>query len=146
MEYKNNRKDRKINKEEIALIHVAKAKLKLTEDNYRDILSDFNVSTSKDLDIQQFNNLMKVFEKLGFKSTASMNYKASNRFVSDKASEDQIAMIRKLWYESEAVRSKTEEAFQSFVYRITKKISLNVLNHRDIVTVAKAIGELRVKS
>jgi len=143
MEYQNNSKGRPVNKEEIALIHVAKAKLKLSEDNYRDILSGFHVTTSKDLDVQQFNNLMKVFAWLGFKSTASKNYRASSRVVKEKATEDQIAMIRNLWFESKVVRSKTEEAFQSFVFRITRKININVLNHRDIVMVAKAIRELR---
>lgn len=143
MEYQNNSKGRPVNKEEIALIHVAKAKLKLSEDNYRDILSGFHVTTSKDLDVQQFNNLMKVFAGLGFKSTASKNYRASSRVVKEKATEDQIAMIRNLWFESKVVRSKTEEAFQSFVFRITRKININVLNHRDIVMVAKAIRELR---
>jgi len=143
MEYKNWKKDRPINKEEVKLIHVAKTKLQLSDERYRDILSSFRVTSSKDLDVQQFNSLMRVFAGLGFKSTASKNYKASSRVVSDKATEDQIAMIRKLWFESKTVRSKTEEAFQSFVFRITKKISMNVLTHKDIVMIAKAIKELK---
>ena len=59
----------KIDRNKIALIHAAKAEVKMTEDNYRIVLkSRFNVTTSKDLTFPQFKVLMEIFEKLGYKS------------------------------------------------------------------------------
>jgi phage gp16-like protein len=57
----------KITKREIALIHVAKAKIGLTDDEYRDLLqSTCGVESSKELTSSQFDDLMKRFRQMGF--------------------------------------------------------------------------------
>lgn len=69
----------KIDRNKIALIHAAKAEVKMTEDNYRTVLkSRFNVTTSKDLTIPQFKVLMEIFEKLGYKSKYLSRKQLSN--------------------------------------------------------------------
>ena len=60
---------RKLDKKKIALIHVAKAKVGMTEVEYRELLSSFSVSSSKDLAPGDFGEMMTHFEKLGFVST-----------------------------------------------------------------------------
>ena len=50
----------KVDRNKIALIHAAKAEIKMTEDNYRTVLkSRFNVTTSKDLTIPQLKAFIK---------------------------------------------------------------------------------------
>ncbi|MGE5605455.1 MAG: regulatory protein GemA [Bacteroidota bacterium] len=51
-----------------ALIHVAKTKLGLDDDRYRDLLrSTCGVESAKELDFIQYDKLMKRFRELGFK-------------------------------------------------------------------------------
>lgn len=56
-----------IQRKEIALIHIAKSQLGLTEDEYRGILSSVGASSSKELDYQRFDELMNQFRARGFK-------------------------------------------------------------------------------
>jgi hypothetical protein len=57
-----------ISRNEIALIHVAKSQLGLTDDEYRDLLrSTCNVESSKELTHRDCNRLMLRFKDLGFK-------------------------------------------------------------------------------
>jgi len=55
-------------KAQIAVIHVAKGKIGMDEDEYRALLSSFGVSSSVHLNETAFHDIMKHFEKLGFKS------------------------------------------------------------------------------
>jgi phage gp16-like protein len=58
----------KINKAQIGLVHVAKAQLGLTEEEYRDALKAYGgVASSKDLDQEQFQAVLKHFGRCGFK-------------------------------------------------------------------------------
>jgi len=51
-----------------ALIHVAKAKVGMSEVEYRDMLAGVGVTSSTDLNFAKFEMVMKSFEKLGFAS------------------------------------------------------------------------------
>ena len=51
-----------------AVIHVAKHKIGMDEEEYRALLSSFGVTTSCNLDDHSFQTMMQHFEKLGFKS------------------------------------------------------------------------------
>ena len=51
-----------------SLIHVAKSKTGMTEDEYRAMLSGFGVASSTDLDRRKFEAVMRHFKKMGFQS------------------------------------------------------------------------------
>ena len=53
---------------QLALIHVAKKELALSDEDYRAILGQYGVSSSKDLTIAGFEKVMTHMERLGFKS------------------------------------------------------------------------------
>ena len=56
-----------IKKSQIALVHVAKSKLGLSEDEYREILKAHgNVESSVDLDPFGLEKIMRLFKDLGF--------------------------------------------------------------------------------
>lgn len=138
-----------LSKDKIELIHVAKAKLKLSDENYEAILSGFGVDSSKDLDADGFRELMNVFRGLGFVSSAyrtRRNMRVKSALAGDHrgiASNAQIGMIRGLW--QERARCPDDYALEKFVFRITKKISLNVLSHRDIERLKTAIENMEEK-
>jgi len=56
-----------ISKKQIGLIHVAKQRTGMTEDEYRGLLAGFGVTSSKDLSGAAFEEAMSHFEKIGFK-------------------------------------------------------------------------------
>ncbi len=59
----------KIGNKEKALIHVAKSKLGLSEDAYREMLASVGVTSSRDLNVLQFEELLGRLEAGGFVSS-----------------------------------------------------------------------------
>lgn len=57
---------KKIGRAHIALIHVAKAKIGMTEPEYRDLLGAFGCESSKQLTAAKFEAVMKHFYNMGF--------------------------------------------------------------------------------
>lgn len=56
-----------ITKKQIQLIHIAKQQLNIDDDIYMDILSNYNVSSSKDLSYNQAEALLRHLRSKGFK-------------------------------------------------------------------------------
>ena len=81
----------------IGLLHVARAQLKLSDDDYRAILARVaQVKSSKELDELGFYAVMKEFERLGFRSTWR---KTTGGYRAGMASPAQALLIKKLWQE-----------------------------------------------
>lgn len=77
------------------LIHVAKARLKLSDDDYRAILWRVaGVESSKQLDDLTFHDVMTEFERLGFRSTWK---KQTGGFRAGMATPSQIGLMKGLW-------------------------------------------------
>lgn len=58
----------KISNQEKALVHVAKNRLGLTDDEYRDLLhAECGVESAKDIDRRQLDRLMRRFRLMGFR-------------------------------------------------------------------------------
>ncbi|MBI9093160.1 MAG: DUF1018 domain-containing protein [Desulfobacterium sp.] len=64
-----------ISKAKIALIHVAKKQVGMTEAEYRDLLASVNVESSKALNTKTFADVMEQFKKLGFKTKSKRRYR-----------------------------------------------------------------------
>jgi len=60
-----------INNRKKALIHVAKSKIGMTENEYRDLLGSVGVKSSVNLNDRTFSTVMEHFKKLGFKPMRS---------------------------------------------------------------------------
>ena len=60
----------KLPRNKIAVIHVAKSKTGMTEEEYRALLGSVGVKSSKDLNGKTFQAVMSRFESLGFRSTS----------------------------------------------------------------------------
>ena len=88
----------KISKRQIAMIHVAKKKLGLTDDQYRSVLVQLaGVTSSKDLDPGGLDAVMGYFEWRGFTPLKGHGQSFGNR--EGMASFAQLELIRDLWRE-----------------------------------------------
>lgn len=84
-----------ITSKHLALVHVAKARLGLSDEEYRRILRTVaGVETSRDLDEYAFDLLMLHFQRLGFSSDFGRR-NLGNR--AGMASPAQVEKLRRLW-------------------------------------------------
>ena len=51
----------------LALVHIAKKEIPLSDDEYRDVIAYWGVRSSADMSIPELEELVKYFESLGFK-------------------------------------------------------------------------------
>jgi phage gp16-like protein len=68
-----------ISKKQIGLIHVAKQRTGMSEDEYRGLLSSFGVASSTDLSGKDFEAAMRHFAKLGFRPLKPFRKAASGK-------------------------------------------------------------------
>ena len=82
---------------QIGLLHVAKKRLGLDEDDYRALLSrEAGVESAKALDNEGFRRVMNAFKRLGFTSDWRKRIYGKCRGM---ASPSQVDLIRNLWCE-----------------------------------------------
>jgi hypothetical protein len=55
----------------LALVHIAKKEIPLSDDEYRDVIAYWGVRSSAAMSIPELEELMKYFESLGFKKKVS---------------------------------------------------------------------------
>lgn len=86
-----------LTKKQTALIHVAKAQLGLSDDDYRAVLRDeAGVGSSRNLDNDGFDAVMERFRSLGFKPTDTPPAYGRRAGMATPA---QVSYIRSLWSE-----------------------------------------------
>lgn len=84
-----------LNRRQISLVHVAKAKLGMSDDDYRALLARAaGVDSAAALDPRGFNVVMYEFERLGFQSSSTQRNLGRRPGM---ASPQQVAKIRDLW-------------------------------------------------
>ncbi|ENX33903.1 hypothetical protein F889_02567 [Acinetobacter colistiniresistens] len=114
----------------IKLIHVAKTKLGLEDDVYRDILSSTTGKTSsKELNLAQLDAVLDRLKQLGF--AVESRDKTS---VKNLASDAQSKLIRHLWlqlHEVGAVRDGSEKALAKFVENRVNVSALQFLSSKN---------------
>lgn len=87
-----------LSRSQTALLHVAKAKLKLTDAQYRMVLTRVaGVTSSTELDRDGFDKVMGFFEYAGFRPLEKTGPDYGNR--PGMASFAQLELIRSLWSE-----------------------------------------------
>jgi len=133
---------------QLAVIHIAKKQLNLTDENYSDILSGFildsgeKAASSKQLSYDQAEALIHIFVKLGYKNSRLKYEEYENRY-GGFARPGQMRKIEALWMSSGVVREKTPEALNKFIYSIAKVSHITFLQSADVFKVIKAIESLK---
>ncbi|MGB2929648.1 MAG: phage protein GemA/Gp16 family protein [Desulfobacterales bacterium] len=81
----------------LALVHIAKKKLALRDDEYRDVLKYWGVKTSAEMSIPELEELVEYFESLGFKKKVSADRDLGSGVGQIKALQERVrAEARKL--------------------------------------------------
>jgi len=73
-----------INNKQKALIHIAKQKTGMSDQEYRELLGSFGVASSRDLTHGKFDAVMKHFKGMGFKRKPGKPYKRLHPIGSKK--------------------------------------------------------------
>lgn len=112
----------------VRIIHVAKGKLRLDDDTYRQLLSTVTGKTSaRDMTVPQLNNVLDAMKKCGFKIQPAKKTDSTRPFDDSPQSKK----IRALWLEMAdmgMVRDRTEMALAGWVKRETGVDSLQWLD------------------
>ena len=127
---------------EIQLIHVARQKIGMDDETYRNLLMDrFGTDSSKNLDWKQREQLLKHFKTLGFKVKSK---KAGQKDVVSRplADDPESKKIRFLWlllHELGAVKNPSEAALAAYVKRIAKVDALQWINGDQATTMIETL-------
>lgn len=120
----------------IALLHVARRDLGLTDDDYRAILTRFGgVASASELNLVGFERVIGELTRLGFHSTWS---RRTFGHRAGMASTSQVELIRKLWAE---YRGKPDEPGLNVWLERFYKVS--ALRFVDASTAAKVLPALK---
>jgi phage gp16-like protein len=122
----------------ISLLHVAKSRLGLSDENWRDVLRNVaGVGSSRELDDAGFDAVMLHFERMGFKSDFGQR-NMGNRV--GKASPAQVEKIRALWSEYTAGAGNDAQLGRW----LSRQFKISALRFLDSGQAHKAIGALSV--
>lgn len=82
-----------IGNKEKAILHIAKAQLGMSEDDYRDMLRSVGVSSSKELNFRMFDELMKRLHAAGFRKAHKSAKKSGMHKPAAKEKEPMLSKI-----------------------------------------------------
>lgn len=124
-------------KQKLSVIHIAKQRLGISDEGYRDILQKIGgVGSSKELDEHGFEAIMLRFQQLGFKSTWNQkNY----GYRPGMASPRQVALVRTLWKQF----TNGEGGEKSLSKWLSHKFSINSVRFLDANTAHRVVGALK---
>ncbi|HUZ74747.1 MAG TPA: regulatory protein GemA [Stellaceae bacterium] len=129
-----------ITKRQIALIHVAKAALRLDDDSYRDVLSrDGGVASSRDLSQAGFDAVMATLRRLGFDDTGRGGTPTEFGVRPGFTSPSQVALMRALFSEYKGA-PQDDAALGRWLHRFFKVSSIRFLSYADA---RRVIGTLK---
>ncbi|MEJ5227217.1 regulatory protein GemA [Thermodesulfovibrio sp.] len=141
----------KITPKQIKKIHTLKTKLKMTDEEYRLRLSDYWVSTSKDLTYEEAEDFIQKLEKEAIEKIlwtphvlVYYRYEDIER-VHGMATPRQLRMIEAMWKDVSYLRDETKrlKALRKFVYRITGTDNLRELTFEQARKVINAIMHMK---
>ncbi len=129
-----------ISKPQTTILHVAKSKLGLDDETYRQVLVRVaGVTSSKDLDKEGFQAVMGFFDYAGFRPAGKGAPRYGNR--PGMASLAQLELIRELWRELHHETEVNDEALVGWLLKYHKVHSLRFLTldaARKVITALKA--------
>ena len=118
-----------MDQKKLALIHIIKKELKLTDEEYRKILKDAaGVTTAKDLDVRKFRKLMNVFVR-------SKHYRAHPDAITLK----QLLFIKGLCRDV----SWSGDHLTNFLSKYYHKPTLDALNKREASKVIESLKRIK---
>ncbi|MHB9292661.1 hypothetical protein Holit_01763 [Hollandina sp. SP2] len=135
-------------KAKIALIHVAKKSIGITDEDYCALLiGAAGIDSTKYLEYEyQFDEIMKIFNRLGFVSRKKESSSISRHQWTDKwgCTDAQRAKIEAMW--RSCARNPSDRALRAFVKRITHVDHPSFLRPTLAGKVINALSAMMVKA
>jgi hypothetical protein len=134
--------DHRLSPKKVALLHVARKQLALSEENYRAILFGHgNCESSADLDELGFELVMAHMNALGFRSTWT---KRSFGNRAGMASPSQIGLMRKYWsaYRGPGDPDENETGLNAWLTKYHKVSALRFVTAAKANAVMRALREM----
>lgn len=133
-----------VSRNQIALLHVAKAKLGLSDPEYRTVLVHLaGVTTSKELDTTGFEAVLGFFQYMGFAPLSARGANYGTR--RGMASFAQIELIRTLWQEYTGGQAGEEE-LTKWLERCWKISSMRFLKAETAPKVITALKAMKSRA
>ena len=136
-----------LSKKQKAVLHVAKGKLGLDEETYRDVLEAYGgVRSSTGLDYEGFLAVMRHFEACGFKSREQGAGSREKGTRPGMASDGQIRKIKAMWltlagtYYAQGKEWKALRGFLKKRFRVDHENFLTPGKAGQVIEAIKAIG------
>ena len=122
----------------LALVHIAKKEIPLSDDEYRDVIAYWGVRSSADMSIPELEELVKYFESLGFKKKVSDPRDPGSGVGQIKALQERIrAEAKKL--------SNGEQRLKGLVKKIAKaddlKACRNIKKLKQVLKVVRLLQD-----
>lgn len=130
----NNKIQRRRNRL-LALVHIAKKELALRDDEYRDVLKYWGVTTSAELSIPQLEELVEYFESLGFKKKVPADKDMGSGI-------GQITALRERIREEAGKLNNGEQRLKGLVKKIAKADDL--MSCRDVKKLKQVLKVVRL--
>lgn len=123
---------RKIEAQQIKLIHTLKNAIKMDDEVYRDMLHGYSnqmrkIRSSKDLSYGEASHLIKKLTKLAKDAGAWKDYRKRDKYEDlgtrpGMATPKQLRMLEAMWKDVSIVKNATarQKAFNKFIHRIVK--------------------------
>lgn len=133
--------------QQIKCIHTLKSKLGLENDDYLNLLSGLGVQSSKELNFEGAQRLIRILQAQADGGRREMRVTQIKRKYSgiprscEQATVKQLRLVEGLWMEK--ARVKTTEALDAFIRRVTPDDGLLDLKQRNIQKVVKALQNIK---
>lgn len=128
-----------------AILHVAKSKLRLSDEFYRSALAQIaGVTSSTEMDREGFEAMMGYFDYCGFKPTEAKGPNFGVRH--GMASWAQIELIRALWRELTHRAYHGEDELNKWLLRTFKLSSLRFLKSETAPKVITALKAMKARA
>ena len=145
---------RRASKNQIKMIHYLAIKLSLKDYEYRAMLKEYGVETSKELEYENAKRLIrkmlellpdkeKIYGGNNYKKYEDLGMRYNEKLKEHYATPKQLRMIEAMWMTSPHVKKKDEEALRKFVKRILGKDHITWILKSEVEKVVKAIESLK---
>ena len=131
----SNNKIRRRRHKLLALVHIGKKELALRDDEYRDVLKYWGVTTSAEMSIPELEELVEYFESLGFEKKVSADRDLSSGV-------GQITALRERVREEAGKLNNGEQRLKGLVQKIAKKDDL--MSCRNVKKLKQILKVLRL--
>ena len=134
-------------KSQIKRIHMLKSRLGIDESTYREMLSGFGVLSSKEMNYEKANELLKILEfdaiPLGLWEQKPLKYENFNR--ENMATPSQLRLIMGLWREDTTDNDHDSQVkLWKFLYRQFKISDITFLTKDKVSAVIHAIKQMKI--